>query len=165
MTFKAAFLVSLIVLANACYGQATKVLRLKNHRNYSEENTFVFDSCFKLVQTVWYNVPNSIDEEYGLYLTLEIKDTIKAKQLKIINVKDDSAIIKCTWDWRSVWNWEDETTKVEGFIQIISWTTATVTAKFSINVFNYKSNRTLLYIYNGKRVFKKAKPITDDKKQ
>jgi hypothetical protein len=147
MKLKSTIVLLIIFCTGNCFAQTTKVLRLKNKINFTERNALLTDTGFILEQKVWYNRPNTIDEEYGLILTINIKDTLQAKLLKIIDVNKDSSIIQCNWDFLSVWNWEKETIKMEGIIRIISLTKKTVIAELKLKVTDHRFNREIVYIY------------------
>jgi hypothetical protein len=157
MKLKSTIVLLLIFCAGDCFAQTTKVLRLKNKINFAEENNLLTDTSFTLEQKVWYNRPNTIDEEYGLILTINIKDTLQAKLLKTIDVNKDSSIIQCNWDFLSVWNWEKETVKMEGIIRVISLTKKAVIAELKLKVTDYRFNHTIVYVYDGTRTFTKEK--------
>ncbi|MGG9963729.1 hypothetical protein [Ferruginibacter sp. SUN106] len=157
MNLKATIASLLIFCIGNCFAQTTKVLQLKNKINFTERNTLLPDTGFILEQEVWYDLPNSIDEEYGLVLTINIKDTLRAKQLKPIDVNKDSNVIQCNWSQRSAWNWKKDGIKIKGTIRIISFTKTTVTAELKLTVTDYRFNHRIIYLYSGTRTFAKEK--------
>jgi hypothetical protein len=157
MKLKSTILSLLIFCAGNCFAQTTKVLQLKNKINFTERNTLLTDTGFILEQEVWYDQPNSIDEEYKLVLTINIKDTSKAKQLKTIDVNKNSSVIQCNWSHRSAWNWKKDGIKTEGTIRIISLTKTAVIAELNLKITDYRFNHTIVYVYDGTRTFTKEK--------
>jgi hypothetical protein len=134
--------------------QPVYVLSLKDQEYFSEKNTFSFKKPTTLVQEVSFNVPGALDEEYWITLTLKIVDTGKAKQFRVVNLRDTS-VIKCEFNWQSPWHWEKRETTISGSIMIISWTRTFIEAGLDIEVFDYNFKRS--YIYTKKRIFSKAK--------
>jgi hypothetical protein len=158
MTSKIKTLLAAILLSGICFGQITNALRLKEKRYYAEKNTFSSDTTVNLRQEVCYNKPGVIDEEYCFILNIIISDTLKAKQLKKIDLAKDSSIIKCTWDLLSVWNWEDESTTISGIVTIVSWTKKAI--EVDLNVEAYDNRHKEGYSYKGRRRFSKTKNVT-----
>lgn len=130
--------------------QTTNVLKLKNKKHYLEENTVLSDSVILFTNQVCYNDPHTIDEEGCFILKLVLTDTTKAKQLKKIDIIKDSSIIKCVYEYQSVWNWDHEKMIITGDVEFLEVTKKTITVSLNIKVIDYRKNRIYLYIGNRK---------------
>lgn len=139
-----------IFTAFASYSQ-TNLLTYKHKRYYTENNVIATDTVFKLRQSVYYNRPDVIDEEYCYSLYFTFIDTAAAKQKKIISLAIDTLIVNSSYSEFSVWNWARENTKVTGQIKIIRWSENEVTLKENITVYDCK--RKTPKEYKGTRTF------------
>jgi hypothetical protein len=148
-------LLLLIIVSVSSIAQTTHVLKLKDKRNYSEQNILFSDSVIIFVNEVCYNEPNTIDEEGCFILKLTLIDTTKARQLKKVDVAKDTTVIKCLFDYLSVWNWEEERTTITGVVGILALTKKSIAVSFNVKVIDNRRNRT--YIYIGNRTFEKSK--------
>ncbi len=136
-----------------CFSQTSNVLELKTKKFYSEKNKFIIDSSLKLINIVGYDKPNSVDDEHEFILTLDFIDTANAKLKKVLNLSQDTSIIKCNFDISSVWNWGKDNTINTGDVIIHSWTNKKIELEFNINVSHTNTGWT--YIYKGNRTFLK----------
>jgi len=138
-------------LSLCSFGQIVDVLQLKSKRHFKEKNEFYKDSAMYILCEVCYNNPNVIDEEYCSSITLTIKDTMKFKTAKIFDIERDTAIISCSYNRLSVWNWNDVKNKISGTIQLVSLTNNTIKLLLNITVKTKEE-----YSYQGQRAFLKS---------
>jgi len=137
---------------NLCsFGQTVDVLHLRSKRHFTEKDEFYKDSSITIVYEVCYDNPNVIDEEYCRSITFTIKDTLKFRNAKTLDIEKDTAIISCSYNRLSVWNWNDVKNKVSGYIQIISMTDNEIKLDLNITVRAKEE-----YRYKGKRTFLKS---------
>ena len=153
MFSKNKILLGLLFLSNVCFGQTTKVLDLKKEKGYSESNIISSDTGFKLKQEVCSE--EAIDVNYCILLTLIFSDASEAGKLGKIDLSKDTSIVKCIFNWRNDWHWEDRQTAISGFITINKWTKKNVTIDFDIKV--YDENFKTTFIYSGERIFTKTR--------
>lgn len=147
----------LFICSISSIAQTTQILKLKKKKNYSERNILVSDSITVLINEVWYNDPNIIDEEGCFILELTLIDTTKAKELRKLNIVNDTSVIRCLFDYLSVWNWEKEITTITGVMSIEAWSKESIDIELNITVVDNRRNRT--YSYVGVRKFKKSNKI------
>lgn len=148
---KIIFCLFLLQLSLCSFGQTVDVLQLKNKRHFTEKDEFYKDGSMYILCEVCYNNPNVIDEEYCRSITLTIKDTLKFRNAKTLDIEKDSAIISCSYNRLSVWNWNDVKNKISGFIQLISMTDKVIKLDLNITV---KAKEE--YRYKGQRRFLKS---------
>lgn len=140
-------------LAGTSAGQSENILKLKKKPYYSERNHYSSDSSVALIQEVCYNKPKTVDEEYCVILKLQFIDPLKAKELKTLTIGKDSSIVQCSFDFQSVWNWEDEKTSISGSIQLLDWTKTAVKLRLDLQILDH--SRKKIYSYEGIRSFKR----------
>ena len=131
----------------------TNILHLKYKKNYREVNAISLDTTTIISQSVAFNIPRVIDEEFWYLLTFEIKDTVAVKRIRLVNLATDTTIIKTKYDFISPWNWENENYTLSGTIQIIKWTDGEVRLRQKIKIYDLRRNETIRFF--GKRTFKK----------
>lgn len=131
----------------------TNLLTYKHRKFFKEDSLIKSDTTFTLYQTVCYNRPGVIDEEFCYELTLTFLDTAAAKAKKILNLATDTLIVKSRYGAFSVWNWGDEHNKVTGQIEIVAWDKNTVTLKENIHVSDFRRKETKNY--KGTRTYKR----------
>jgi hypothetical protein len=118
----------------------------------TKHNTIQNDTIFRLEQTIYCNIPNTIDAWSYRMLYLTFLDTNAAKMKKILNLKTDTLIVKTEYRGWSVWDWdEDADYKVKGKIEILQWDTNKIVLKENIFITDYKRREKKKYI--GKRNF------------
>ncbi|MBX9784481.1 MAG: hypothetical protein K2X48_14425 [Chitinophagaceae bacterium] len=105
-----------------------------------------------LIQEVSYNKRYTVDEEYSLILTIKIIDPEKLKSPGFADAGKDTSIIKCVFDFSSVWDWGEEDTVMCGTVSLVSAMKRSIKLKFDLTVNNLRKNRT--YVYRGIRNFK-----------
>lgn len=140
-------------LSLCSFGQTVDVLQLKNKRYFKEKDEFYKDSSIYILCEVCYNNPNVLDEEYCRSITLTIKDTSKFRTAKTIDIEKDTAIISCSYNRLSVWNWNGVKNKIKGQLQITSITDKKIKLDLDITVkakeeYKYKGRRTFLKVKN-----------------
>jgi hypothetical protein len=134
----------------------TSVLSLQQKTNYKEASKFWRDNDIVLWQEVTFNDPNIIDDEYSQILSISILDSAIVAGQRLFNLVNDSAIVKCTYDRLSPWNWSKKIIKTVGQLKIISLTKNRIETEFDLIITEQGKG---IYIYQGKRVFKKSKPL------
>ncbi|MEZ4893161.1 MAG: hypothetical protein R3A50_01395 [Saprospiraceae bacterium] len=154
---KSAFPLAVLIILSACH--APNLLTYKHKRFYSEKSIIVKDSMISLEQTVYYDKPNSVDEEFFHDLSLWIVDTIAAKSKKRLNLETDIAILQADYRTFSVWNWSAENNKVTGTVNIISWSNDRIKLKENVVIYDYK--RDCIIRFKGKRVFTPESPLVN----
>jgi hypothetical protein len=128
---------------------------MRHKRHYSENNLFFGDTAVTLFQSISYNKPAVIDEEFSYILQFKIIDTTAAKRKRLLNLVADTAIVTTKYDVISVWNWEDEKYSLTGSIEIIDWGDKRIRIKQDILVNDARRKKTLSF--NGQRTFTKKK--------
>ena len=143
-------MVSLFLLQlNLCsFGQTVDVLQLKSKVHFTEKDEFYQDTSLYILCEVCYNNPNVIDEEYCRSITLTVKDTLKFRTVQTFDLEKDTAIISCSYNRFSVWNWNEVKNKISGNIQVISRTANSIKLQLNITV---KAKEEYRYI--GRRTF------------
>jgi hypothetical protein len=141
----------LLQLSLCSFGQTVDVLQLRSKRHFTEKDEFYKDSSINILCEVCYNNPNVIDEEYCRSITFTINDTLKFRNSKILDIEKDTAIIICSYNRLSVWNWNEVKNKITGYIQIISMTDNEI--KLDLNIIVRAKEE---YRYKGKRTFLKS---------
>jgi hypothetical protein len=150
MTKSLFFFCILIYLTSCSRGN----LLTYTHKKYYEENSSITsNSTFELYQTVCYNNPRIIDEEFCYYLTLNFIDTTAAKAKRTLDLKADTLIVKATYGMYSVWNWSDENNKLSGLIKILKWDKNEVVLSENIRADDLRRKETKKLI--GTRTFKR----------
>lgn len=129
------------------------LLTYKHKKYYKENSEIISESPSKLYQSVCYNVPGIIDEEFCYELTLRFIDTTAAKAKGVLELHTDSLIVKAGYRVFSVWNWSDEDTKVFGQIEILKWGQNEVILKENIIAINIERKETKKFV--GTRTFKR----------
>jgi|GEM_PF-4998689 len=161
LQFKKTYILSLfIALAPYTFGQTKgdtiRVLELKEKNNYKEINKFWSKADFTALQEVAYNEPTMIDEEFTQVLLINFLQEPKMLDKRLIDIESDTASIQCSFRRLSVWNWSGTRNSIAGKIRIVSITRRTIELEFDLIVTEPSRN---IYIYKGKRKFKKSKPL------
>ncbi|GEM_PF-4600427 len=144
-------LLTLFLIADTSVGQNTNILKLKNKNHYSEHNIYNIDTTPSFIQELCYDKPLTVDEEHCYILKIIFLDTLKAREIKRLNINKDTSIIKCLFDIRSVWSWEDENTIISGNINILTWTNKSIKVRLDLNILDNRRKKT--YTYIGDRTF------------
>jgi hypothetical protein len=139
----------IVLLESSC--SHNNLLTYKHRKYYREKSIITSDSTLKLLQSVSYNVPNIIDEEFSYDLTLQFIDTTAAIEKGILNLSTDTTIVKSNYSVFSAWDWDDYGNKVEGTIEIITWDKNSITLKENIQTFGVR--RKEIKKYKGTRIF------------
>jgi hypothetical protein len=139
--------------AQLSVAQKIEVFSLANKETYSEKNFFRTNPSLKIIQQISYS-GFGIDTQSEMYLLLEIKDLKKLRDKKVINIKTDTAILSCLWEYISTWNLEKEKTDINGQINVLSWSKKEIELELNLDVVDLRKNR--IYVYSGKRFFYKA---------
>lgn len=147
--FKNTFAVLIVTFIFSC--TKNNVLLYKHKKYYKENNIITSDTIFTLYQKVCYNKPGVIDEEFCYSLKLEFLDTNLAKSKRIIDLQSDTLILKASYGLFSVWNWENEETRISGQIEIIKWNPKGVIVKEHILCEDIRTNEINRFL--GTRVF------------
>ena len=149
---KITFCLFLLQLGLCSFGQTVDVLQLKTKRHFTEKDEFYRDSSMYFLCEVCYDNPNVIDEKYCRSISLTIKDILKFTNSKTLDIQKDTAILSCSYNRLSVWNWNDVKNKISGNIEIISITDKEIKLDLDILVRAKEE-----YRYKGKRTFLKSK--------
>jgi len=129
------------------------LLTYKHKKDYKENSIITNDTIFKLYQSVCYNRPGVVDEEFCYSLTLKFIDTSAAKTKRMLDLQTDTLIVKAGYGIFSVWNWGEENSKVSGQIEIINWDKNEVVLRENIQVNDFSRNETKKFV--GTRTFKR----------
>ena len=134
----------------------TSVLNLHQKTNYKEANKFWRDNGIVLYQEVVFNDPNVIDDEYSQMLSISILDSAILAGQRFFDLTSDSAIVKCSYDRLSPWNWSKRNVRIVGHLKIILVTKNRIETEIDLVVTEQDKG---IYVYRGKRLFKKSKPL------
>jgi len=148
---------SALIAAGQNTNDTTQVLELKELKDYSEDNFFWRDSGITLRQETTFNDPKVIDEEFTELLTMRLSPAINLKTAETFDLIRDSALIKCTYNRLSVWNWSEKKTSIVGQITVLSTTKRKIELRLDITVTEMDKG---VHVYSGTRLFKKSKPMT-----
>lgn len=150
--FLRSFFSTIILIAYSIWSnaQSSDALNLIKNPNYSEENIFKVGSDYKFIQQIFYDGP-AIDDEHCFILELMIKDFKKFHDSTTLDLIKDSSFVKCIFDIHSVWNWEEEKTKIEGTVKVLNTTKKKITLLLNIEIFDLCTKRT--FNYSGIRNF------------
>ena len=151
------FSFSALTAAGQNKNDTIQVLELRELKNYSEGNFFWGDSGITLRQETTFNDPKLIDEEFTQLLTMRLSPAINLTAGKTFDLIRDSALIKCTYDRLSVWNWSEKKTSIVGQITVLSTTKRKIELRLDITVTEMNKG---VHVYSGTRLFKKSKPLT-----
>jgi len=143
---------SIILILASCI--SSNILTYKNKHHYSEENVIMIDSSFKLIQSVCYNKPDIIDEEFCHNLKLTFLDTAMAKAKQTLDLEVDTNIVKAEYGIFSIWNWENENNQVSGQIEITYLDTNQAILTEDIIVTDHR--RTETKVFKGTRTFTRS---------
>lgn len=156
-----AYLLPALAIIPAITGcKPTNLLTYKHRAYYSETSIIYRDSTMRLEQSVFYNKPGTIDEEYSCLLTLTFKDTAAARAKKILNLASDTLIVKARFDIVSVWNWGGDGYPATGQVEILTWERDKIRLKENVTVVHKQRNEK--YQLKGVRTFNLKKPDKDD---
>lgn len=145
--------VGLIFLTCILFFSCSKnVLTFKYKKDFSERDEGVSkNDRLELSQIVFYNKPNTIDEEYSHHLTFLFLQSKFVKKGTKYHLPNDSLAIKIKYDLFSIWNWEDESVKVSGTVFILDFQPTFIKLKENITITDFRRNRVLKF--KGKRLF------------
>ena len=116
---------------------------VKIHPHYSLHHFAKADSNFySLSQTIDYNVPHSIDEEYNYSFNIKIPKDISLNKYFDIN---DSLIINTDYMYFSIWDFVPDDYKINGRLKIKSITEKQIVIKEHI----------LIHIESGKKIIER----------
>lgn len=151
------FTLLLFIFSNLLFAQnpadsVKNVPELIKKNNYKEFTTF--DKNHHFEHTINYNEPGSVDEEYSFTLAFVFTDFDNIKPAQIINLKTDTAIVHCSYDFLSVWSWFDNKSSFSGTITIISKSRKKVVIEENIRV---RDNEGKILIYKGRKTFVRRK--------
>ena len=143
-------------------GQAdTNLLAYKDSTYYKESSiiqTYKSHSKNELIlyQEVCYNEPVIIDEEYCYTLKLIFLDKENIKLDLVLNLANDTSIIKCEYGVLSGWSLNyDNNIQISGQIEIIEWGKKRITIKENIIVYDKRKNTKRVFV--GTRTFTRQK--------
>ena len=159
MLYKITILFALILVALHSNGQdgTFKVLQLRKQKYYTEKNYLQTDSSFSAIQEVCYDEPHTFDEEHCLILTLNFLDTFRARRLQTIILPNDSSVLQCKWDLRSIWAWEAEHISINGTVHVVSMTKESMALDLDLRIVYKRFNGFYVYLYKGRRKFGRSK--------
>ena len=149
-----------LIITSICFGQSAKPFHPKYRRFYSEKNTFWSDTAVRLKQKVCKNYNHIIDLTHCHTLSIIISDSLKAKQLKTLNINRDTTIIKCLFDSRSVWDMSKKEATFNGTIHINYWKKDSINVRLHITVVDERHHKT--YKFKGSKTF--TRTINVDKR-
>jgi hypothetical protein len=152
MTGKLLTYLILILLTSSC---GKNLLTYKHRMHYREDNIIDSVNNSKLCQSVGYNRPGVVDEEFYYELRITFLDSAAAKTKRVLDLEKDSSIVHVTYGIFSVWSWEAEKNTVKGQIEIKNWDPSGITLKENIVATNFTRKETKKY--KGTRTFKRKK--------
>jgi hypothetical protein len=150
---KILFLVSFFLCSHCLFGQSFEILKLSNHKNFQEHNSYLNDSTLLIKSEVCYDKKMTIDEEYCYRLELTFNDTAGLLHRRI-DIRDSSAV-KCLFHLFSIWNWVEENVTVIGNFTFLSITDRAI--KLNLNFKVRDNRRQQTYVYKGERTFTKTR--------
>lgn len=159
-------LIKIIIIILFCIeianGQAdTNLLSYKDSTYYKESSiiqTYKMHSKNELIlyQEVCYNEPGIIDEEHCYTLKLIFLDKEDIKLDSVLNLSNDTSIIKCEYGILSGWSLSyDNNIQISGQIEIIEWGKKRITIKENIIVYDKRKNTKRVFV--GTRTFTRQK--------
>lgn len=150
--FQITYLV-IVLLLTSCFN--SNVLTYKNRTHYLEQSSISSDTTFQLTQSICYNEPQVIDEEYCYTLKLTFLDTFTAKTKRILDLETDTTIVKAEYGKFSVWNWSSENNHVKGTIEITFWDSNKVTLMENLVATDFRRKEKIKF--KGTRSFTRNK--------
>jgi hypothetical protein len=142
------------------FGQGREFFQLEYHdkQGYKESNTFFRDSVWRFNQTVAFDLPNTLDEEFWKTLVLKIKDTSSFLKNKLVSLPNDISKIKYEFDTRSSVSAFDfpptDSTSISGTITLLHSTNDNILLKLDLEIKNLRSLDR--YYYKGEREFRRT---------
>lgn len=158
-------LVILFSIHSLClFGQGKEFfpLEYKNKQYFKESSTFFKDSGWRFNQTVSYDNPNSLDEEYWSRLVFEIFDTISFMKSKIIRIPNDELRIDYKLDTWGVFFFQfppTDSTSFSGTITFCHSTNENVLMSLDIEILNFRTSDR--YFFKGDRVFRRTNSVDE----
>ena len=127
-----------------------EVTALHNRLYYKE--TAVFTGKKEFVQSVCYNQPHSVDEEFCYTLGMNFAATEQLAAGKTYDLAKDTAVLSCSFGQLSVWTWGYDTRPVfSGTVRILRVEEDEVTLEENIRI--VRSNGEVM-LYKGERTFR-----------
>ena len=160
-------LIQILLLQFQAFGQSNgspiNVLQIENKKYFKETNEFYSDKAFIVKQDVCYGDPNIFDDISCHQLTITFLDTLKAKSLRVLDIANDTTIIRCQYGEKKFSYFFDTTKTIFGQIRIVSWEMDKIQLELMIKVLyetsDFKgtiiSKKTITY--EGQRYFIKSR--------
>lgn len=151
------FAFGLLLMLAAC--SKANLLTYRYRLHFDEESIIKNDNVLILTQSIDFNLPRSVDEEYSYELQLIFIDPDAAKKKKVLNLETDTLIVQSSFGLFSVWRWDDADTKVSGQIKILNWHKNSIRLKenvFVVDTIEKTSNK-----YIGRRTFHRERPSSE----
>ena len=128
-----------------------------NRIHYKKLDTYSYSKTSKgfiLEQHKTYGIRNATDSHITYVLKIMIKDSLKAFESRVLNIKRDTSLIEIKFDIRSVWNEGQNSISTSGEIELLNWETEGVTIRQNITIKELDNKK--IYRYKGVKRFQRV---------
>jgi len=132
----------------------TNILTYRVNPLYNEQRELLGSNVPQVSQSICYNDPRSIDEEFCHELKFTFLDSSIAKTKKTLDLSVDTNVVKWEYGVYSTWKW-GSTNKLTGEIEILEWNSKRIKLREDLIVSDSEGNMT--NVLEGVRQFTRKK--------
>lgn len=119
----------------------TNILTYRANLLYSEQRELLNSNIPQVIQSICYNDPRSVDEEFCYELKFTFLDSSMANAKKTLDLSTDTNIVKWEYGVYSIWKW-GSTDKLTGEIEILEWNSKRIKLREDLVVSDSDGNMT-----------------------